>query len=87
MANTSQARKRVRQAETRRDHNKALRTRVRSAIKDTLGAIAGGDKAKAEQAFKIAMPIIDSSVNKGIFHKHKAARHKSQLNRRIHAMQ
>ena len=86
MANTSQAKKRARQAETRRQHNKALRTRVRTAIKDTLGAIASGDKAKAEQAFKSAMPVIDSSVTKGIIHKHKAARHKSQLNRRIHAM-
>lgn len=63
-----------------------LRTRVRSAIKTTLTAIEGGDKAKAEAAFKSALPIIDSSVNKGIIHKNKAARHKSQLNRRIHSM-
>jgi len=60
---------------------------VRSAIKDTLIAIEGGDKAKAEAAFRIATPLIDSSVNKGILPKNKAARHKSQLNRRLHALQ
>ena len=87
MANTAQARKRARQAESRRLHRKTLRTRVRSAIKATLQAIDGGDKAKAEAAFRIATPLIDSSVNKGILHKNKAARHKSQLNRRLHALQ
>ncbi len=43
MANTAQAKKRARQAEVRRTANKMLRTRVRSAIKDTLTAIEGGD--------------------------------------------
>jgi small subunit ribosomal protein S20 len=86
LANTAQAKKRARQAEVRRAANKTLRTRVRSAIKNTLTAIEGGDKSKAETAFRSAVPIIDSSVNKGIIHKNKAARHKSQLNRRIHSM-
>jgi small subunit ribosomal protein S20 len=86
VANTAQAKKRARQAEVRRTANKMLRTRVRSAIKDTLTAIEGGDKTKAEATLKSALPIIDSSVNKGIIHKNKAARHKGQLNRRIHSM-
>lgn len=86
MANTAQAKKRARQAEERRLRNKMLRTRVRSAIKETLTAIGAGDKAKAEQAFRSATPIIDASVTKGILHKNKAARHKSHLNKRIHSL-
>ena len=38
-----------------------------------------GDKARAADAFKTAQSVIDSIADKGIFHKNKAARHKSRL--------
>ncbi len=80
MANSSSARKRVRQAEQHREHNVALRSRLRTAIKNVIKAVNADDKELAKEAYKKAVPIIDSSVNKHLIHKNKAARHKSRLN-------
>ena len=79
MANTKQARKRVKQAEKHRKHNASLRSRLRTAIKKVVAAISTGDQTQADTAFQSAVPVIDSMVNKGILHKNKAARHKSRL--------
>ncbi len=86
MANSAGSRKRARQAEKRRQHNASLRSMVRTYIKKVAAAIASGDKAAAAEAFKVAQPIMDSSVTKGIFEKNKIARSKSRMNARIKAM-
>lgn len=86
MANSASARKRAHQAERRRIHNVALRSRMRTAMKVVLKAISAGDKATAETAYKAFVPMIDNSSSKGLLHKNKAARHKSRLNTRIRAM-
>lgn len=86
MANSAQARKRARQALVRRARNFALRTEFRTAIKKVLKAVAGGDKAVAATEFKEAQSTIDRIARKGIFHKNKAARHKSRLSAKIKAM-
>lgn len=81
MANTASARKRVRKAERNRQHNVALRSRLRTAIKRVLKTLESGDKKLAAEAYQRAVPLIDTSVNKRLIHKNKAARHKSHLNR------
>ncbi|QEQ98010.1 30S ribosomal protein S20 [Neptunomonas concharum] len=86
MANSAGSRKRARQAEKRRQHNASLRSMVRTYIKKVAAAIDSGDKAAAAEALKVAQPIMDSSVNKGIFSKNKIARSKSRMNARIKAM-
>lgn len=86
MANIASARKRARQAEKRRLHNIGLKSRVRTYIKTVIKAIENGDKGKAEAAYRAAVPIIDTSIGKGLIHRNKAARHKSRLNARIRAM-
>ncbi len=86
MANSAQARKRARQAEKRRQHNAAMRSMMRTFMKKVIKAIDAGDKAQAEAAYKTAVPVIDSMVNKGIVHRNKAARHKSRMNAQIRAM-
>lgn len=86
MANSAGSRKRARQSEKRRQHNASLRSMVRTYIKKVTAAIAGGDKAAANEAFKVAQPIMDSAVTKGIFEKNKIARSKSRMNTRIKAM-
>ncbi|MBV1790300.1 30S ribosomal protein S20 [Marinobacterium sp. D7] len=86
MANSAGSRKRARQAEKRRQHNASLRSMVRTYFKKVLKAIASGDQAAAQDAYKVAQPLLDSSVNKGIFKKNKIARTKSRLNARIKAM-
>ena len=79
MANIKSARKRARQAIKRRDHNMALRTRVRSAIKDVKKAIAAGNKDQATKELRDAQGAIDSIVAKGILHRNAGDRHKSRL--------
>jgi small subunit ribosomal protein S20 len=63
-----------------------LRSRMRTRIKDVIKACDAGDKAAAQTAYKDAVPVIDSMVNKGIVNKNKAARHKSRLNKRVKAL-
>ena len=86
MANTAQARKRVRQAEKCRQHNAAQRSMLRTFIKNTIKAIKAGDKALAQEKYKAAVPMIDKMARRGIIHVNKAARHKSRLNNQIKAM-
>ena len=86
MANSAQARKRARQAEKRRQQNASLRSMLRTAIKKVVYAIDAGEKDKASDAYKAAVPMIDSMANKNIITENKAARHKSRLNSRIRAI-
>jgi small subunit ribosomal protein S20 len=86
LANTKQAKKRVRQSEKRRRHNASMRSMLRTYIKKVTAAIASGDQQTALVAIKEATPVIDRMVNKGIIHKNKAARHKSRLTHHIKKM-
>ncbi|HYW03936.1 MAG TPA: 30S ribosomal protein S20 [Gammaproteobacteria bacterium] len=87
MANTIQAKKRARQNEKRRIHNASQRSRMRTHMKRVLRAIRDNDAEKAGEAYRAAVPVIDTMVSKGIIHKNKAARHKSRLNSRVRALQ
>ena len=86
MANSAQARKRARQAETHRRLNASQRTAFRTAVKKVVYAIEAGDKEKAESLYKDAVPVIDKTSGKGLISANKGARHKSRLNSRIRAM-
>lgn len=86
MANTPQAKKRVRQAEKRRQHNVGLRSMLRTHIKKVVQAIDSKDSDAAQKAYQEAVPIIDRMAGKGIIHKNKAARHKSRLTAHIKAL-
>ena len=87
MANTKSAEKAARQAEKHRAHNIALRSRMRSALRKVIAAIATGNKDAARTSYQEAVPMIDTLVNKKIVHRNKAARHKSRLAARIRQMQ
>ncbi len=78
--------KRVRQDEKLNAGNTALRSKFRTVVKNVQKAVASGDKAKAAEMFKVAQPVIDSVADKGIFHKNKAARHKSRLSAQVKAL-
>lgn len=86
MANTAQAKKRARQAETHRERNAAQRSWLRSEIKKVREAVAGGDKAAARSALQEAASVIDRMARKGLIHKNAAARYKSGLNVHIRAL-
>jgi small subunit ribosomal protein S20 len=44
------------------------------------------EKDKAAELFKAAQPVIDSVADKKLFHKNKAARHKSRLAAKVKAL-
>lgn len=83
MANTKQAKKRVRQSEKNRQRNASMRSMLRSYVKKVVVAIAAKDQKAAEASLQEAAPIIDRMAGKGIIHKNKAARHKSRLSAQI----
>ena len=86
MANSAQATKRARQAEKRRQHNVALRSDMRTAVKKVIAAINAGEKDKANELFRVAQSKLDGMSRKGIINKNKAARSKSRINARIKAL-
>lgn len=79
--------KRVRQDIKLNAANTALRSKFRTVIKNVQKAVAAGDKAKAAELFGSAQRVIDSVADKGLFHKNKAARHKSRLSTKIKALE
>ena len=79
-------RKRARQDVKLNAANTALRSKFRTVIKNVSKAVATGDKAKAADLFHHAESVIDSVADKGLFHKSKAARHKSRLSAKVKAM-
>jgi small subunit ribosomal protein S20 len=83
VANIKSAGKRARQAEKARKHNMGLRSLMRTKVKAVVKACDAGDKDAAIAAYKDAVPVIDSMINKGIVTKNKASRHKSRLHKRV----
>jgi small subunit ribosomal protein S20 len=86
MANTAQARKRARQAETARKHNASLKSSLRTAVKKVKKAIAAGDKGAATAQFQASQAVIDRIADKKVIHKNAASRTKSRLVQAIKAM-
>ncbi len=79
-------RKRVRQDVKLNAANTALRSKFRTVIKNVQKAVLSGDQSKASEIFKAAQSVIDSVADKGLFHKNKAARHKSRLSAKIKSL-
>jgi small subunit ribosomal protein S20 len=79
-------RKRARQDVKLNAANTALRSKFRTVIKNVQKAVITGDKAKATDLFKSAQSVIDSIADKKLFHKNKAARHKSRLSAKLKSL-
>ena len=86
MANSAQARKRARQAETTRRRNASLKSALRSAVRKVRKAVAAGDKAAATKEMHGQQAVIDRIADKKIVHKNTASRNKSRLAHAIKAM-
>ena len=86
MANTPQARKRIRRNERRTTVNKNRVSRVRTLIKKVELALTAGDKDAAAAAMTAMQPELARGVAKGVVHKNTAARKFSRLTKRIAAL-
>lgn len=78
MANIKSQIKRNRTNEAARERNKAVRSEVRTHIKNAERAIEEGS-AEADELVKLAVQALDSAATKGVYHKNNAARRKSRL--------
>ncbi|TMJ12634.1 MAG: 30S ribosomal protein S20 [Alphaproteobacteria bacterium] len=86
MANTPQAKKRIRRNGRRTEINRARVSRIRTYVKQVEAAIESGDKATALAAISKVQPELARGVSKGVLHKNTAARKFSRLSRRIAAL-
>ena len=86
MANTPQAKKRIRRNDRRADVNRARVSRIRTFVKQVEAAIEAGDKDQALAAIRRVQPELARGVSKGVVHKNTAARKFSRLTRRIAAL-
>jgi small subunit ribosomal protein S20 len=86
MANTPQAKKRIRRNDRRAEINGARVSRIRTFVKQVEAALASGDKQQAEAAIRKVQPELARGVAKGVVHKNTAARKFSRLTRRIAAL-
>lgn len=79
MPTTLSAKKRLRQAEKRRQRNQATKSRIKTLKKKVAAAIDSGDKAAADRALRECFSALDKAAHKKVVHKNKAARDKSRL--------
>jgi small subunit ribosomal protein S20 len=86
MANTPQARKRIRRNARRAEINGARVSRIRTFVKQVELALAAGDKDQARAALDRAQPELARGVSKGVLHKNTASRKLSRLTRRVAAL-
>jgi small subunit ribosomal protein S20 len=86
MANTPQAKKRIRRNATRQTINHSRVSRIRTYIKAVESAIESGKKADAAEALKQVQPEIARGVARGVIHKNTAARKVSRLSKRVAAL-
>lgn len=86
MANTTSAKRAVRQIARRTAVNTARRSRVRTFLRKVEEAVAAGDAIAASAALKAAEPELMRAAGKGVFHKNTAARKISRLSRQVKAL-
>jgi small subunit ribosomal protein S20 len=86
MANTPQAKKRIRRNDRRAVVNGARVSRIRTFLKKVESALDGGDKSEAAAALAAAQPELMRGVAKGVFHKNTASRKIARLTKRVAAL-
>lgn len=86
MANTPQAKKRIRRNDRRAEVNGARVGRIRTFVKKVELALVAGDKGAASEALSAAQPEIARGVAKGVMHKNTASRKFARLTKRVAAL-
>ena len=86
MANIKSAKKRILVNETKAARNKAIKSKVKTAIKKVDAAIAAGDKAAAQASLVNATTEIDKAATKGVYHKNNASRKVSRLSKAVNSI-
>ena len=83
MANIKSAKKRILVNETKAARNKAIKSRVKTAIKKV---DAAKDVALANETLKAAIAEINKAGSKGVYHKNTCARKVSRLTKAVNGI-
>lgn len=86
MANIKSAKKRIKVIETKTARNKAIKSKVKTAIKKVDAAVAAKDAAAAKTALLAATTEIEKAASKGIYHKNNASRKVSRLAKAVNSI-
>ncbi len=79
MPHSVSAAKRVRQNETHKEHNKNIKSSVRTAIKKFRMLVEAGKVDEAKASYSATEKKLDQAAAKGVLHKNTASRYKSRL--------
>ena len=80
---TKSALKANRQNVKRREHNRQMRSRLRSALKSIRVSLDAKDLTAAKAALSQTVSIVDKMATKRIIHRNTAGRYKSRLASRL----
>ncbi len=85
MPNIKSAKKRVKVNQTKALNNQMQKSALKTAVKKFETSLAG-DKAEAQNLYVEAVKKVDKACAKGLIHKNKAARKKSQLTAKLNSI-
>ena len=86
MPNIKSAIKRTKVIETKTLRNKLIKSSCKTAIRTFVESVESGDKAKAEETFKIAVKKVDQACSKGVIKSNTASRKKSALAKKLNTV-
>ena len=86
MPNIKSSKKDVIRSQIAYEKNKADKSAMKTALKKFDAAVVAGEKAAAEEAYKLAVKEVDQAALKGLLHKNNAARKKSSLTLKLNKM-
>jgi small subunit ribosomal protein S20 len=84
MPHTKSAKKRLRQNEKRRLHNRAVKKAIKTQIKKVLSTAEQGPLDELRKEYNLAAKKLDRAAAKRVIHPNLAARKKSQLALLVH---
>ena len=77
------SKKRMKQNQTKRAHNKSIKKQTKTSIKELEELIEGNRNEEAKKSLPQVLSLIDKTVSKGVWHKNKVAREKSKLTKKL----
>jgi small subunit ribosomal protein S20 len=86
VANIKSQIKRNKQNEKARQRNKAVKSALRTSVRQFREAADAGDTERAEVAMRAAYIKLDKAASKGVIHKNQAANRKSAIAKRAHEL-
>lgn len=83
MANIKSAKKRILVNETKAARNKAIKSKVKTAVKKVEAAVVAKDAETAKTALRAAIVEISKAGTKGVYHKKTVSRKISRLSKAV----